>query len=170
MRINPNVSTNLNDITSRFVQLQKQRQAARQTTNAVSFAQSPPVAQNVSASLARKADTVDLSRPTPAAATPAAQAVASQAQTDPQVQKAKIEAALTTTLAPKQEQKPVEPATEGPQAVASTTPTFTADDVNALRNAFGKNTGDEGFNAQYDLNGDGTINTLDLVRILGAVR
>lgn len=171
MRINTNASTNLNDITARFVQLQKQRQASRQSAGFAAAAQSSPVPQEVTAPQARKADTVSLTA-NPAKTPAALQSAASQTPAA-EVQKAKIESAQATALTPapaaKVEDKPAEQPAQA-AAARSTTPTFGEEDLTALRSAFGKTSADQDFNAQYDLNNDGTINTLDLVRMLGAMR
>lgn len=169
MRINTNASTNLNDITARFVQLQKQRQASRQSAGFAAAAQSSPVAPAVTTPQARKADTVSLTA-NPAKTPAALQSTAAQTPSA-EVQKAKIEAAQATTLTPAQTPKIEDkPAEQAAQAARSTTPTFGEEDLNALRSAFGKTSADQDFNAQYDLNNDGTINTLDLVRMLGSMR
>lgn len=52
----------------------------------------------------------------------------------------------------------------------ATPPAYTHEDLDHLTGAFGKTTGEDGFNAALDLNNDGVLNTLDLVQMLSRLK
>ncbi len=78
------------------------------------------------------------------------------------------------TFEPSRSQAP-RPADAQPSTVASAIsaaeaqPLYTAADRDALLERWGARSGDESFDGQYDLNGDGVISAPDLARLLGAM-
>lgn len=69
-------------------------------------------------------------------------------------------------FAPSQGEPGPEAPTETPTETPSKSRTFNADDLSNLQSLFGKKAGQKGFDAQYDLNGDGVINGADLANLL----
>lgn len=185
LKINANQSSSLQGLSSQFLRLQKQRQAARDAT-----------VQNQGQALQQTQSFTPSARVTKVAATetkaqavPAAQvqqtksaAVAPASQDTVQISTAAAAAANTQKLAVatpnqgianqtakvKQSEETAAPALAS-AAQTNTPQTFTQKDVERFTSVFGSAAGDDRFNATYDLDGNGSINTLDLVKLLGRI-
>ncbi len=176
MKINSNTQANsLQGLSSQFLRLQKQRQAAREQTaqNTQTFA-APREAQKIAVT-EPKAQVVPVAQTTTtksAPVAPAASDTVSLSASAITAQKAAAALPATGVAAETAKVKQAEAATTPTVSTAtqtSTPATFTQKDVELFQNSFGAATGDERFNATYDLDGNGSINTLDLVRLLGRI-
>lgn len=184
MRIEKNANASLQGLSANFIRLQKQRQAARaavaQNPAAQPFAPARP-AQVAPASSAVVAGASAKVAPGPGA-TPAAPSIesvradtvqispaaANAAKLDAQVKVERPTLSLSTETAP--QTKTTAPKLDPALASAATPPEFSQKDVEAFQSSFGSTSADANFNASYDLDGNGTLNTLDLVRLLGRIR
>ncbi len=172
MRIENNANASLQGLSANFVRLQKQRAAARN-------AAAPQAAQPFAAQALRAKPAVVASAPAPAAqvSQPAVNpAKADTVQISPaaaNAQKAAEQAPQRPTLTAVTDlvKSDTVPTTKLDPTIAgnASTPAFTAKDVEVLQSSFGASKGDEKFNAAYDLDGNGTLNTMDLVRLLGRI-
>jgi hypothetical protein len=182
LKINANQSGSLQNISSQFLRLQKQRQAAREATvqsqgqtaqQTQSFA--PAASTTRLAATTTKAQTVPAAQVEPPKSAPVAPAaqdtvqISAAAANAQKIALATPSQANTTKIA--QVKQTEETAAPTPSAATQTTtpPTFTNKDVEQFQASFGSSTGDQQFNATYDLDGNGSINTLDLVKLLGRI-
>lgn len=182
LKINANQSNSLQGISSQFLRLQKQRQAAREATvqnqgQATQQSQTftPPVRATKVAVTEPKAQTVpaaQVEQPKSAAVAPALQDTVQISAAAANAQKLAIAAPTKGIATPAAQIKQAEETTTPAPSAATQTntpPTFTQKDVELFQSSFGAAAGDDRFNATYDLDGNGSINTLDLVKLLGQI-
>ncbi|MFM9957376.1 MAG: hypothetical protein ACKVZJ_04835 [Phycisphaerales bacterium] len=178
MRIENNASQSLQGLSSNFIRLQKQRAAARGAGFGVQTQNFQPAAAQTKPTVAQEVQAKPAAAVAPAAQVSRAQAAATSRADSVQISPAASDAARLgakpqiSSVAAETAPAPVkaEPTISAANSTQASTPAFTQKDVEAFQGSFGKAKGDEGFNATYDLDGNGSINTLDLVRLLGQVR
>lgn len=174
MRIDQNTSASLQGLSANYMRMQKQRLAARSAGGTGFQGVQPAAAQGVQAKQAEVA-----ALPAQAAQTSRSAVIGSRADSvqisqealQAQIvgQRPKLSAAIADTAAPEPKADSVKPEPTLSSAV-STPPGPTPKDVENLQAAFGASKGDSGYDATLDLDGDGAVNTLDLVRMLGQIR
>lgn len=182
MQINSNSQSNsLQGLSSQFLRIQKQRQAAREqgVQNAEANTQSFAAIRTAQKAVVTepKAQVVPEAQNTPVKTAPVAPATVDTVSLSSNALAAQKVAAAAPTTGVAAESVNVKPKTETQDAATlstatqsnATPPTFTQKDVEEFQNSFGAVTGDDRFNATYDLDGNGSINTLDLVRLLGRI-
>lgn len=170
MRINNNAqSASLQGLSAQFIRMQKQKQAALASFSAPEQAQKFTLAAQATKAVSPETKLAQSAQANTVKGAPVAPLQADTAEISPAAASAQKGAFAPPSVAAPPAQGEDAKKAELAAASSATPPAFTLKDVELLKGAFGSAAGDGRFNSAYDLDGNGVINTQDLVSLLGRI-
>lgn len=170
MRITNNAqSTSLQGLSSQFIRMQKQKQAALAALSSPEQTQKFTLAAQATKGVSPETKPAQSAVANTVKSAPVAPAQADSADISPAATSAQKGAFAPASVAAPAAQGEDAKKAELAAASSAAPPAFTLKDVELLKGAFGSAAGDDRFNAAYDLDGNGAINTQDLVSLLGRI-